>query len=423
MANEVTLTVTQGKSNMPVTNQPQLAYVLMEILPTEVMATVQMPVNFSLVLDTSGSMDGEKIERLKDAVEYVIDLLSPEDTISIIDFSSSSHVMVKSQRATSASDRAKLKAAVRKLSAGGGTEIAPALRDGLDEVKKYRSQNSIDRVILLTDGQTSNEKACLKMADSAGKDSIPVIGLGIGSDWNEDLLRDIGQRSGGEADYIAQPHEIGQYFQGVVQSMQASVVQNAVLTLHLVSGVEIRKIWRVLPAISDLGYSPISGHGVIVPLGELEKTQGQALMAELLLPSRQAGTYRIAQAEVAYDVPMLNLTQEKARGDVVMSFTHDPVLSQQANPRVMNIVEKVTAFKLQTRALSEMDAGNIAGATQKLRAAATILLNQGEADLAKTVRLEADQLEKTNKMSSEGKKTIQFKGGKTVRLSDLSSDS
>jgi Ca-activated chloride channel homolog len=106
------------------------------------------------------------------------------------------------------------------------------------------------------------------------------------------------------------------------------------------------------------------------------------------------------------------------RSDVLLGFTNDAHQAQQVNPRVMNIVEKVTAFKLQTRALEEAEAGNIAGATQKLRAAATILLNQGETDLAKTARLEADQLEQRGEMSSEGRKTIQFKGGKTVRLND-----
>jgi Ca-activated chloride channel family protein len=82
----------------------------------------------------------------------------------------------------------------------------------------------------------------------------------------------------------------------------------------------------------------------------------------------------------------------------------------------MNIAERVTAFKLQTRALQDAQAGDNAAATQKLRSAATILLNQGEQDLARTLRLEADNLQRSGEMSSEGSKTIRFKGGKTQRL-------
>ena len=198
--------------------------------------------------------------------------------------------------------------------------------------------------------------------------------------------------------------------------MQAAVVQNAVLTLRLVAGVTPRKVWRVVPLIADLGYSPLSDRYITVPLGELEKDQGQALLVELMLPARQAGNYRIAQAEVAYDVPILNLVQEKEKNDIMLGFTLDPYAAQQVNPKVMNIVEKVTAFKLQTRALQEAEVGNIAGATQKLRAAATILLSQGDTQLGQTVRLEADKLEQQGQMSNEGQKTIRFGSGKTVKL-------
>ena len=271
-------------------------------------------------------------------------------------------------------------------------------------------------MVLLTDGQTENESNCLKMADEAGRLGVPVIALGIGTDWKEKLLQDIAARSGGQADYIAKPQEIGQFFQSTVQAMQAAVVQNAVLTLRLVAGVTPRKVWRVVPLIADLGYSPLSDRYITVPLGELEKDQGQALLVELMLPARQAGNYRIAQAEVAYDVPILNLVQEKEKNDIMLGFTLDPYAAQQVNPKVMNIVEKVTAFKLQTRALQEAEVGNIAGATQKLRAAATILLSQGDTQLGQTVRLEADKLEQQGQMSNEGQKTIRFGSGKTVKL-------
>lgn len=416
MSGEVGLTSTLSKDNVPVTGQPQLIYALLEITPTEVMANVQMPLNFSLVLDTSGSMSGEKIKRLKDAVKFVVDQLGPDDYISIVEFSSSPSTLIGSQQARSASEKATLKRKVDGLDASGGTDIAPAMRSGLAEIKKHLNSNCINRMLLLTDGQTENESNCLKMADEAGRLDVPVIALGIGTDWNEKLLQDIGARSGGQADYIAKPQEIGQFFQSTVQAMQAAVVQNAVLTLRLVAGVEPRKVWRVVPLIADLGYSPMSNRAITVSLGELEKDQGQALLVELMLPARQAGNYRIAQAEVAYDVPLHNLVQEKERSDIMLGFTLDPYAAQQVNARVMNIVEKVTAFKLQTRALQEAEVGNIAGATQKLRAAATILLNQGDTQLGQTVKLEADKLEQQGQMSNEGKKTIRFGSGKTVRL-------
>ncbi len=416
MPNEVSLTCTLNKEYLPATGQPQLAYVLMEIVPTQAMAAVQMPLNLSLVLDKSGSMDGAKITCLKDAVKRVIDLLGPDDFISVVTFDSSPKTLVKSQQAASANDKQNLKRQVDRLSAGGGTEIAPAMEAGLSELQRAYAANRINRLVLLTDGQSEHEDRCRKQAQKQAGTGIPMLALGIGADWNEKLLLDLAGATGGQADYIAGAQDIVPYFQSTVQAMQAAVVQNAELVLRLVAGINPRKIWRVVPVIADLGYRPLSDRVVAAPLGELEKGQGQALLVELMLPPRQAGAYRIAQAEVAYDAPLLGLTQEKVRADIMMSFTQDAFQAQQVNPRVMNIVEKVTAFKLQTRALQEAEAGNIANATQQLRAAHTILLSQGDAELAKTVRLAADELEKQNKLSSEAQKTIRFGSGKTVRL-------
>ncbi len=418
MPGEVLLTNSPSKPNVPVTGQPQLSYVLLEIMPTEVMAQVQMPLNFSLVLDCSGSMSGEKIKRLQDTVRIVIDMLNPGDRISLIRFDDSFKVLVASQQVHSSSDKINLKNTVGSLRAGGGTKMGPAMKAGLAEIVKGYVVNGINRMVVLTDGQTSGEGDCRKAAEEAGASGIPIIALGIGADWNERLFREIAMRSTGQADYIAKPQEIAPYFQTAVHTMQSAVIQNAVLTLHLVAGVSPRKLWRAAPVIADLGYKYLSDRSVTVPLGELEKGQGQGLLVELTLPARPAGQYRIAQAEVAYDVPLLGVVQEKVRSDVMLGFTNDAYQAQEVVPRVMNIVEKVTAFKLQTRALEEAEVGNIAGATQKLRAAATILLNQGETDLAKTARLEADQLEQRGQMSNEGRKTIQFKGGKTVRLNE-----
>lgn len=416
MAGEVNLICTLNKQALPVTGQPQLAYVLLEVVPAEVMAAVQMPLNLSLALDKSGSMDGAKIDSLKDAVRRVIDMLGPDDFISIIAFDSSPKTLVKSQRAASPADKQNLKRQVDRLDAGGGTEIAPAMEAGLTELRRNQATNRINRLVLLTDGQTEHEDRCHRQAQQLANAGVPMLGLGFGADWNEKLLIDLATTTKGQADYIASPHQIVAYFQNTVQSMQAAVVQNAELVLRLVAGINPRKIWRVVPVIADLGYRPLSDRVVAAPLGELEKGQGQALLVELMLPARQAGNYRIAQAEVSYDVPQLKLTQEKVRGDIMMDFTHDPLQAQQVNPKVMNIVEKVTAFKLQTRALQAAEAGDIAGATQQLRAAHTILLSQGDAELAKTVRLAADELEKQNQMSAEAKKTIRFGSGKTVRL-------
>jgi Ca-activated chloride channel family protein len=190
--------------------------------------------------------------------------------------------------------------------------------------------------------------------------------------------------------------------------MKGTVVSNTLLTLRLVGGITPRQVWRVVPLISQLSPRALSDRDVQVPLGDLEKDTGQAVLVELLLPPRPAGRYRIAQAEVSYDVPAAGIVGEKARSDVLLTFTDDSALAQQSDPRVMNLVEKVTAFKLQTRALDDAKAGNIVGATQKLRAAATRLLDMGETDLAAAAQAEAQRLEQGQGLSAAGTKKLQY---------------
>jgi Ca-activated chloride channel family protein len=103
----------------------------------------------------------------------------------------------------------------------------------------------------------------------------------------------------------------------------------------------------------------------------------------------------------------------------MLTFTADAAQLGQVNPGVMNIVEKVSAFKLQTRALQDLQSGDVSGATQKLKSAVTRLLSQGELELANTMQQEIANLEQGGEISNEGRKTIKFGGSKTVRLSDI----
>jgi len=402
-----------AKENMPVTGTPQLAYVLLEAKPTEVMASVRMPLNFSMVIDHSGSMSGEKLQNVKEAAKIAIDHMESTDFASLVIFDDSASVVVPSQPV---SDRERLKRYVDDIEEGGGTEMSKGMTLGLEEAKKALSAELVSRILLLTDGQTyGDERECEMKAKESGSLGIPITALGIGDDWNEKLLDSIAERSGGRSDYIAAPSQIIQEFQTTVQSMQTTVIRNAVMTLRLSSGITPRDVFRVVPEIAKLQHREVSDRDAVVDLGGLETGQGQSLLVELTVPPKQPGSYRIAQAEVSYDVPVAGVVGEKVKADIVVSFTLDARLAAQVDEKLMAIVERVTPFKLQTRAFEDAAAGNIEGATQKLRAAATRLLDMGEADLADTALQEAEALERTGAMSPGGTKKLQYRTRKLTR--------
>ncbi|MGB8647865.1 MAG: VWA domain-containing protein [Anaerolineae bacterium] len=421
MAPILSLTMTPGRGVLPPTSQTQLLYVLLDLVPGLNVANVRMPLNVALVLDRSGSMivDG-KIKRLREAVRFLIDQFEPQDTLSIITFIKTAEMVMPAQRVQ---DREAIKRKVDRIDTDSipdwyiptmmklpsETDALPALQAGIREVKKGQSAGRLSRMLVLTDGQLMHPEQVIQAGQQAGAAGIPIIALGIGTDWNDELLQSLGGASGGYVDYIAQPQQIEQVFRVALASLQATIVQNAVLTLQPSTGVELRKVWRASPLIADLGNSTRQ------VLGEIEKNVGQMLLVELAVHPHHAGRYRVLLAKVVYDVPAIKLSGEQIQAEVLVGF--DMNAGQlPVSPKVMNVAERVTAFRLETRALEEIQSGNISGATEKLQSAANILQNQGEQDLARTLRLEADNLQQSGQMSADGTKTIKFKGGQTRRL-------
>jgi Ca-activated chloride channel homolog len=416
MAGEIQLRQTLARPYLPATSTPQVAYVLIEIIPAAATASVQMPVNVAFVLDHSGSMRGNKLRATKSAVGLALDRLNDNDTVSIVIFNHEAVVLTPAQPAAG---RESIKRLVNGIRDEGGTKIARAMAAGMGELSRG-PRDALPRLVLLTDGETDkDERECLAMADQAGALNIPISAFGVGSEWNDRLLNDIAARSRGEVEHLRRPEQIEDNFQAVVQQAQGAIFQNAQATVRLVSGVQVRAAWQVVPLIKNMGYKPLDPRTVIVPLEQLEKDNRRVMLLELTVEPKPAGQYRIGQVEVGYDIPMLGISGGRERTDLLLQITDEPALTKQYNAQVMNIVEKISAFKLQTRALEDVEAGNVVGATQKLQSAVTRLLNTGEVELAETVQQEVQNLEQQGQLSSEGQKTIRFGSRKTVRLSDL----
>jgi len=414
MPGEITLSAVLNRTTLYPSGQTQLVYALIEVRPEAAAAQARIPLNLSLVLDKSGSMAGEPIRHLRDAVRALIDRLGPEDVVSIVTFETRSQVVAPAQPAR---DRDALKRAVGGIEAGGGTQMSSGMRLGLQELERHAGPDRLSRMVLLTDGRSSVEKGCLNRADEAALKGVPILGLGLGIAWNEQLMEEMARRTGGTAYYVAQPQDIGTIFRGALQSMQV-VARNLTLTLRTVPGADVRAIWQVVPEIRDVGRGSLGGRTVTVPLPDLE-AGGQGLLAELLLSDRNPGAYRVAQSEVFYDVPRLRLAGERIRCDLLVYYAPDYHAAQQQNPQVLNLVERLTAYRLQRRAMEDVTTRNLEGATQKLQAAATILLEAGETELARTYQREAERLRQQGELSEEGRKTITFDTGKTRKLPDL----
>ena len=410
MPGEVTLAHQLGKDYMPVTGGSQLAYLLLEAKPTALMAQVRMPLNFALVIDHSGSMKGAKLRNVREAVKMVIDRLEPTDYISVVIFDDSAQVIIPSMPAN---DKPGMKAAIDRIQDAGGTTMSLGMIQGLGELRRWNIPNAVNRMILLTDGVTYGDTdRCRQLARDAAASGISIYPLGIGSDWDEGLLDDVGQLSGGvPAEFIKTPADAMALFEQQVQSAVAVAVRNATVTLRLPAGVTPRKAVKVLPLIREVEGSALSDRQVVVNLGDLEKDTAQSVLIELMIDPRPAGLFRIAQAELTYDVPMVGLTSEKIREDIKVTFSNDANETSQVNALVMNFAEKSNAQRLVTRILDEYK--RTGKATTKIAPNVTRVLD------AETLSA-IEQINQGQQISQEQVKSIGNKTRKlTQRLDDL----
>jgi Ca-activated chloride channel homolog len=410
MPGEVMLAHQVGKDFMPVTGGSQVAYVLIEARPTEMMAQVRMPLNFCLVLDHSGSMKGAKLKNVKEAVKMVIGRLEPTDYVSVVIFDDQVHVVIPSMPAN---DTPGMQAAVDQIRDGGGTTMSKGMIEGLNELRRWNIPNAINRMILLTDGVTYGDSdRCRQLAREAASYGIAIYPLGIGADWDEELLDSIGQLSGGmPAEFIRNPSDALTIFEQQFQSAVDVAVRNATMTLRLPVGVSPKKAVKVLPIISDLGDSVLSDRQVVIPLGDLEKDKPQSVLVQLMIDPRPAGLFRIAQAELSYDVPIANLMGEKIRDDIKVTFTTDVNQAAQVNPTVMNFAEKANAHRLVTRVLEEYK--KTGKATTRLAPNVTRVLDE-------ETQAALEQINQGQQISQEQVKSIGNKTRKlTQRLDDI----
>jgi Ca-activated chloride channel family protein len=396
---------------MPVTGGSQLAYALVEVKPTEMMAQVRMPLNFALVLDHSGSMkSANKLKNVKEAVKMVIDRLEPTDYVSVIIFDDTAQVIIPSMACI---DKPGMKAAIDQIRDAGGTTMSLGMDLGLHELTRWNIPNAVNRMILLTDGVTYGDSdACRQLARKAAASGFAIYPLGIGSDWDEDLLDAVGEISGGmPAEFIRNPSDALTIFQQQIQSAVDVAIRNATLIMRLPAGVSPKKAVKVLPIISDLGPSVLSDRQVVIPLGDLEKDKPQSVLFELMIDPRQAGLFRIAQAELTYDVPITNAIGESVRDDVKVTFTTDANQAAGVNATVMNFAEKANAHRLVTRVLDEYK--RTGKATTRLAPNVTRVLDE-------ETQIALEQINQGGQISQEQVKSIGNKTRKlTQRLDDI----
>lgn len=163
------------------------------------------PLDLVFLIDTSGSMNSaDKLGLLKTSLIMALPELNPEDRVGIVTYAGSAGVVLEM---TSASEEAKIVAALRELSAGGSTAGGAGLRAAYGLIKANEGQGRIGRVLLATDGDfnvgmssTEEMKTFIERQRDQGA-YLSVLGFGAGN-YNDALMQTLAQNGNGMAAYI-----------------------------------------------------------------------------------------------------------------------------------------------------------------------------------------------------------------------------
>ncbi|MCR5661365.1 MAG: VWA domain-containing protein [bacterium] len=414
---EVNLSTYLSSQAVMTTSENKLVYLQTDVCPGPEIGQGSLPLNVAIVLDKSGSMyAAEKLEYVIQAVGHVIEQLRPADLCSIIAFADKARVLIPSSQIYDKASACQMVRTIDRIDVGSGTDLLKGIDAAVYEVRKNFSRDRMNHIIILTDGLTLNEAKCREKSTMAAENGISVSTIGVGDDFNEKFLLSIANSCRGNSYYIDRPHDIPEIFTSELRGVQSVVVRNPQMVLKLSKDVHVRKVYKVKPLINDLGTPPVIDRECKVNLSDLQKEEVQSLLYELVLPSRQAGTYRIAQATLTYEKPGESAPSEVSSSDITITYTNDPARASIVEPRVMQVIDAVSIFRQQTRALQMAEAGDKTKATQLLRSAATQLLQQGQRELADQAFAEATRIEMGNQVTSAGTKKLEYGTRKLTQL-------
>ncbi|MCX6641168.1 MAG: VIT and VWA domain-containing protein [bacterium] len=192
----------------------------------DVLSEKAIPKNLLLVLDTSGSMEGEKIEQARGAAKYIAENLNPDDQFNLIFYSSMVDPLWDKLKPCSASNKSESLARIAQVKAEGSTDIHAALTTALKQVP---DDNRPCYLIFLTDGLPTSgvieAEKILSDAQSVNKRRTRIFAFGVGFDVNAVLLDQLGSENYGFADYVPP----GENIEAKVSNLY-SKIRNPVLT-------------------------------------------------------------------------------------------------------------------------------------------------------------------------------------------------
>jgi Ca-activated chloride channel family protein len=351
------------------------------------------PLNLGLVLDTSGSMEGDSIVAVRDSARKLIAKLRDGDRISVVAFHSRVDVLV-SNTVVNAATRKSLDAAIAKIQAKGTTDLAAGLATGLQLVRAGQFPQGINRIVLLSDGVPNTNATLPALITTAHHYGIAMTTLGLGIDYDTALMTQMARDTGGTFHYLDKPEAVATVFDDELTRMSTVVGRNLQLVLEPGPGVTIEPMAGLV----------LGGDGkVYATIGDLPAGEKRDLMIPIKVAARGEGsTAELVQATLMFDDVIGQSGRKQRDGFVSVKTSKDTVAVKRAVKIDLEVARVRTsaasaileAITLARQGQLDQARKRLANATELVRAASTRLQDP---ELAKII----SQLEEVTKQLAQ----------------------
>lgn len=318
------------------------------------------PINAAIVIDRSGSMQGQRIEAAQEGAGVALKRLSSDDKIALVAYNHNVDVL---SAAAPLRDPERLNAAIDKLEASGTTALYAGVEEGGRQVEEYLSENGVNRVVLLSDGlanvgpsQPSDLAALGRKLASKG---ISVSTIGLGLDYNEDLMQRLAAASDGNHAFVERPSDLAEIFDREFGDALAVSARDITIIIECKSGFTPKRI---------LGRDgSIEGDKVTLKLNQLQAANERYVVIEMEgADTHGEGAADVADVRVTYtDLDSGKAAEAEAKPTVRFS-SNAKEIDDSLNKTVMSQVTQQIATEQSEKAVELRDKGDITGARKVL---------------------------------------------------------
>jgi Ca-activated chloride channel family protein len=395
------VTLQASRNLIPASAAAQVVYLLLQIGPPPEFVIARMPLNICLVVDRSTSMQGERLEQVKQAASILVEGLASNDIVSVISYSDRAEITVPAAHVRNTTP---VIARIRGITPSGGTEIYQGLQAGVTEMRKVDLTSHLNYLLLLTDGHTyGDEDACLLLARNIVSEKIGISALGIGSEWNDRFLDKLVEPSGGQTGFIESPSQIIDFLQQRIRNLGAVHAHNVVLsTMPFPNSVQLQYAIKLSPFAQ-----PLATDRGAINLGIVEgHTPTTILLSFIVSPLEPGDTLRIPFRFTA-EFP----AEEEAEQTVECSFeapvAEDPELIDPPKALVQ-AVQMANLYRMNEKAQREAEKGDLEIAVTRMRSLTARMMEAGHQQLATQAHLEMERLQMKGNLSQEGQKRLKY---------------